>query len=401
MDKITLETARDLILSHTSPIRSYDVTPLEELCGRVCAEDVYAPADHPSFSRSAMDGYAVRAEDIKNASPDSPAVLDVIATVYAGDHTGKFAPCTAVRVMTGAFIPQGYDTVVMQEDTDEGEERVSIYRSLRAFTNYCHAGEEFHKGDLLIRKGTLTDRVHIFRAASAGIAAVRTVTPPRIGIIATGSELDLAGTPHIEGHIYNGLMPMLCASVQRFGAECVYCLGCEDDTVDISETIQGVIGDVDMLITTGGVSVGKRDLMPDVFADLRAKILFHGTDIQPGTPTMAGVYDGKVILALSGNPFAAIANLDYYFPYIISRLTGCESLLTEEKTAVLADRYDKVNRLRRFVRARFADGMVYLPTDRHFSSVAGNLTECNCYIDIPAETPLNVGSTVNIRIMRN
>ncbi len=397
-----IEEARDILLSHISGIQEYKKVSVYDALGCVCGEDIYSPINVPSFPRSAMDGYAVRSADIAAASKDSPVTLGVVGELLAGDYRDiKYAPGTAVRVMTGAYVPEGYDCVVKQEDTDYGEDRVQIYTSVKPNMNYCPVGEELSEGQLLVKKGTRIGRIEEFLLSSAGICDVRIKEPVRVGIISTGSELDDPCRPLEKGHIYNGLMSMLSSAVRETGLVCDYCLGCVDDEDDIADTIQGIIGDVDILITTGGVSVGKKDLLPKVLSEMGAKILFHGTNIQPGTPTMASVLDGKVILSLSGNPFAALANFDYYFPYIAAKLTGCEAFLTEETAAVLADEYTKINKLRRFVRAKYKDGKVYLPTDRHFSSVVGNLTQCNCYIDIPAGTPLSAGDPVKIRMMKN
>ncbi|MBQ5330540.1 MAG: molybdopterin molybdotransferase MoeA [Oscillospiraceae bacterium] len=395
-----LEKARDSLLSHILPLKETETAELSDAFGRVCAEDVYSKADAPSFPRSAMDGYAVYSGDIAGASQNSPVTLTVVCEMLAGDHTDiQYAPETAVRVMTGGFIPEGYDCVVKQEDTDYGEKCVRIYKAVSPFTNYSGAGEEFSKGDLLVKKGSIIGRIDGYLLASGGVGSVSVYRRPRIAIITTGSELQEPCTPLQKGHIYNGLSYLLSAAVKEIGAEPVYCIGCKDDEEDIADTIQGISGDVDLVITTGGVSVGKKDLIPAAMKKLGAEVLFHGVDIQPGTPTMAGVYCGGVILSLSGNPFAALANFDYYFPCIMEKLTGCKSYGTVVKKAVMGAGYPKENVRRRLVRAWYEDGRVY-PAVKHFASVVGNLRECNCYMDVPPRSPLHVGDSVNIRMMR-
>ncbi|MBQ4363584.1 MAG: molybdopterin molybdotransferase MoeA [Oscillospiraceae bacterium] len=392
-----IEKARDILLSHISVSDEYEAMRPSRAYGRICARDVYSPINVPSFPRSAMDGYAVRAEDIR----ECPVTLNVAGELLAGDCTDTAcAPGTAVRVMTGAYIPDGYDCVVKQEDTDYGEKTVQIYSPVKQYMNYCPVGEEFSEGELLIKKGTRIGRIEEFLLHSAGMTEVNVITRPLVSVYSTGSELILPGNKLRKGQIYNGLESLLCASVRDLGLNIADCDNCPDDKESIAESIRIGLTCSDIIITTGGVSVGKKDLLPEVMKDMGAEILFHGTAIQPGTPTMASVLDGKVILSLSGNPFAALANFDYYFPYIAAKITGSDSFLTEEKTAVLADEYTKAGKMRRFVRARYEDGKVYLPTDRHFSSVVGNLTECNCYMDVPAQTPLNVGDTVKIRMMK-
>lgn len=392
-----IEKARDILLSHISVSDEYESMRPSRAYGRICASDVYSPVNVPSFPRSAMDGYAVRAEDIR----ECPVTLNVAGELLAGDCTDTAcAPGTAVRVMTGAYIPDGYDCVVKQEDTDYGEKTVQIYSPVKQYMNYCPVGEEFSEGELLIKKGTRIGRIEEFLLHSAGMTEVNVIKRPLVSVYSTGSELILPGNELRKGQIYNGLEALLCASVRDLGLNIADCDNCPDDKESIAESIRIGLTCSDIIITTGGVSVGKKDLLPEVMKDMGAEILFHGTAIQPGTPTMASVLDGKVILSLSGNPFAALANFDYYFPYIAAKITGSGSFLTEEKTAVLADEYAKAGKMRRFVRARYEDGKVYLPTDRHFSSVVGNLTECNCYMDVPAQTPLSIGDTVKIRMMK-
>lgn len=398
---IEIEEARDILLSHISPIQEYEIIPSMRALGRICAEDVYSPINAPDFPRSAMDGYAVNSKDIAGASKDTPAVLKVIGELMAGDYEEYvYSSGTAVIVMTGAYIPEGYDCVVMQEDTDYGQDKVSIYKAVKPYMNYSPAGEEFAKGELLIKKGSKIGRIEEFLLASAGITEIKAVRQPRISVYCTGSELVNPSRELTKGKIYNGLEYLLCSSIAAMGLKYADTNILPDDEGEIAENIRIGLDCSDMLITTGGVSVGKKDLVLKVLSDMGAEILFHRADIQPGTPTAAAILDGKPILCLSGNPFAAIANFDYYFPYAAAKMTGCDVLLTVEKKAVLADPYDKINKHRRFIRAKYRDGKVYLPTDRHFASVVGNMTECNCYIDLPANTKVNVGDNVTIRITK-
>ena len=398
MDRIQIETARDLLLSHIVP-KGAEWRDISEAYGCISAEDVFAPAAVPPFRRSAMDGYAVRSEDIAGAETDAPALLSVTGVLYAGDYADIVcAPHTAVRVMTGSYIPDGYDAVVMQEDTDLGMEKVRVFRSVPKGRNICPVGEEFDKGELIVSRGQMIDRIAVFLLASAGIGRIRTVCRVNAAVITTGSELDDPHGALRKGHIYNGLGHAISHALRDRGAEPLYVLHCEDDADEIADTIQGISDDVDIIITTGGVSVWEKDLLPQAMEKLGAQVLFHGTYIQPGTPTMGAFYD-KPILSLSGNPFAALANLDYYFPYIMAKLTGYEGHLTQVKTAVLSSGYDKVNRLRRLIRAKYENGRVYLPTKGHHSSVLGDLRYCNCYIDLDADTAVKIGDTVRIRMM--
>ena len=221
----------------------------------------------------------------------------------------------------------------------------------------------------------------------------------RVAIISTGSELTAPGQALPEGCIYGNIRYMTAAAVKSTGFEVSYALDCEDDKEVISRHIEKAADCSDVVITTGGVSVGKRDLVIEALSDIGAGLLFTRVNIQPGTPTTASVYKDKIILSLSGNPFAALTNFDLYFPPLAAKMTGCPELDTQTSEAVLCDPYEKVNATRRLVRAYEETGKVYLPVKNHMASVFGNLVKCNCYMDIPAGMQVSAGDTVKIRRM--
>lgn len=396
-----IEQAIEAISASISMIKDEICIPLAEAAGMINAEDIKAIKPVPAFNRSAMDGYAVRAEDIKAAGADTPVRLKVIGQMYAGDNRDYiYEKGSAVRVMTGAMIPDGYDAVVKQEDTDYGEEEVLIYNAVGPYMNYCHKGEEADAGDTVIQAGTRLGRTGLGLAASLGMSEIRVRRPARIALISTGSELVSPGEALPKGKIYNSILSMLCASVKGEALSVSETVICPDDTDEIKRSLSHAFDISDAVITTGGVSVGKRDLIPEVYEQMGIERLFAGVNIQPGTPTMAGIYKGKVILSLSGNPYAALVNFDLYFPYIAAGLMSSKHYIYEPEEAILADPYDKVNKLRRFVRADVREGSVYLPDARHMSSVFGNMDRCNCYIDIPAGCHVSVGDRVKIRRTR-
>ena len=266
--------------------------------------------------------------------------------------------------------------------------------------NYCHPGEEIQKGAEVIAAGRRIGMIETGLMASLGINRVRVRRPLRVSIISTGSELTAPGHDLPEGCIYGNIRYMIGAAVKSMGFEVPYTADCKDDKDMICDHIIKARAVSDVVITTGGVSVGKRDLVAAALSDTGAKTLFTHVNIQPGTPTIASISDGKIILSLSGNPYAAIANFDLYFPPLSATLMGCCELDTKTSEAVLSDPYDKVNVMRRLVRAYEEGGKVYLPADKHMSSVFGNLEKCNCYLDIPAKTKVSAGDRVRIRRMR-
>ncbi len=392
-----IKEALSIIAANARPIEDSIYVPISNAFGHITCEDIKADTPVPAFARSAMDGYAVKASDVAEADKDNPVRLKVIGEMLAGDHWDiAYVPGTAVRIMTGAMIPEGYDAVVRQEDTDYGEEEVNVFSPIESFRNYIPVGEELKMGEVAIPSGRHIGRVEAGLMASLGMSEVRVRRPAGIAIISTGSELAEAGAELVPGKIYNSIRYMIGTSVRQERLTVSMEKTCPDDKDILCDTIRAAAEISDMVITTGGVSVGKRDLIPGVVEAIGATKLFQGVNIQPGTPTLCSIYNGKLILSLSGNPYAALANFDLYFWHAISGLMGSSYYQNEIKEAVLCDRYDKVNRMRRLVRAKETDGKVYLPVKEHMSSVFGNMQECNCYIDIPAGTAISSGDRVRI-----
>ena len=462
-DGMEIEEAAAQLTAELLPITACEMVPLMEATGRVLAEDIRSAFDVPHFPKSAMDGYAVCAETVKDAAPDHPVLLHVTGEMLAGDasirhsegcvetaptghseghteddsvyHTVERSneePChtdsdfrgTAVRIMTGAVVPEGYDAVVRQEDTDYGEKEVLIYKRVAPYTNYCRVGEDIQKGSVVLTAGRRIGRVEAGILASLGISVVPVVRRLTVSVISTGSELcDVADKTakssrfleavtkvsaflragHEEatalepetGRIYNSIAYTLTASLVAAGFSAEHCL-CADDEKEIAAVLERALQTADVVITTGGVSVGKKDLLPEVLDSIGAKRIFSGINVQPGTPTIGSVKDGKAILSLSGNPYAALVNYDLYFWQVAAKLTGCSAYLPVTEDAVLESEYPKVNRMRRLIRARVKGGRVTIPAKSHASSVLSNLLDCNCYIDLPKETEVHPGDTVKV-----
>ena len=396
-----IEEAIGIIAANSIKIEEEIEVSLEEAYGHILATDIVAGVNVPAFSRSAMDGYAVKATDTEGASKDKPVKLKVVSEILAGDcKNHNYEDKTAVRIMTGAMIPDGYDAVIKQEDTDLGEDEVLVFSPVSQYMNYCHEGEEIQKGAVVVAAKKRIEMIETGLMASLGLDKVKVIRSLKVSIISTGSELVEPGNELPEGCIYGNIRYMIAAAVRSAGFEVSYQTDCKDDKEEIQKHITQATKISDVIITTGGVSVGKRDLVASVLSDIGAVQLFTRINIQPGTPTMASVYNDKIIISLSGNPYAAIANFDLYFPPLSAKMTGCDDLDAKSGKAVLCDPYEKVNVMRRLVRAYEESGKVYLPTQKHMSSVFGNIDRCNCYMDIPANTHVSVGDTVNIRRMR-
>lgn len=400
-EKLEIEECLSLMLERVKPQKEVCEVPIIMACGMVSARDVISNRMVPPFSKSAMDGYAVCAMDLVGASFANPVNLRVKGELLAGDYEEYiYEKNTAIRVMTGAFLPEGYDAVVRQEDTDYGEEAVQVYTQVKPFTNYCNAGEDIKCGQVIVHQNTRLQPVHIGLLASIGMEKVVVYKPIKVAVLSTGTELTEVGQPLGRGKIYNNIAYLLAAAMQQEGIQINFMQNCADEENSLACKLAEALGTADMVITTGGVSVGKKDIVPKVLADMGADILFRRADIQPGTPTTASVLKDKLILSLSGNPYAAYANFELYFWKLLAKMMHHESFNVAMGTAILQSEYPKINRCRRLIRAREEHGNVYLPTQVHASSVIHNLTDCNCFIDLEADRKVSVGDRVTIRYIK-
>ncbi len=393
---ISIEKALENLLKSASVIKDIEKVDLDEAYFRVLAEDIYADYPVPDFNRSAMDGYAVCAKDIAGASKSNPKVLSVKGELLAGDYKEfVFEKGSAVRVMTGAYIPDGYDTVVMQEDTDYGAEEVKISKELKKGTNVSPVGEDIKEGEKILEKGTRLLRTHIGLLAELGIDSVDCTVKPKIDIISTGSELLEPGEKRQKGKIYNNISYMIKAILKREGLK-VRQFRCKDDIEELTRMLKESLAYADIVITTGGVSVGKKDLLHEALDMIEAEKIFYRADIQPGTPTIGSIKHGKVILSLSGNPYAALVNFDYYIWEIIAYITCCPEYGTTYTEAIIHNDYEKKNKHRRFLRAFIDEGGVWLRTKENRACVISNLKSCNCYVDLEAGRTLKKGDKVRV-----
>ena len=396
---LTLEQAVERITCGVTPLGTEEVAP-GEAGTRPLAADVRSPIDQPPFPRSPLDGYAFRGEDSAGASPEQPVRLKVVGKHYAGDPgTTKVGPGEAVRLFTGAVIPQGANCVIRQEDTDSGEDTVTLYRAQNPWDNYCYAGEDFKRGDLLLPAGTVLDYAALGLLAGAGVNSVSVYRYPEVAVLSTGDELVQPGQfPLPPGKIYSSNTTLITARLSEFH---VPNSGwhVSDDPNLVAERVGELLGHHDLVITTGGVSVGQKDFMAQAVSLLGAETVFHGVMLKPGSPALFARWEGKYILALSGNPFAAATTVELLARPLLAALSGDESLLPRRTRAVLDTPFGKASKGRRFIRGRLENGHVTLPAG-HASGMLASLVGCNCLIDIPGGSgPLSPGQDVDVVLL--
>ncbi|MGC4019677.1 MAG: molybdopterin molybdotransferase MoeA [Muricomes sp.] len=394
---IELEEALDLLVNSVKTNTKTEKLDILSAFGKICAEDVIAAIPVPHFPKSAMDGYAVRSQDTKGASKENAVQFQVIGEVCAGDFVSLAAsPFTAVRVMTGGMVPEGYDCVIRQEDTDYGQEQVEIYVEGRQWENYCRIGEDIEAGRHIISKGTHLTSGHVGILASLGIREITVFQMPRVGIISTGNELVPLNQPISEVGVYPSSAYTIASRLKAKGIEVPFMEICGDDAQKFSDMLDERIEQADVIVTTGAISVGKKDFLPEALEGIGAQRIFHRVNMRPGTPVMACRYKEKVILSLSGYPFAAMVNFQIFFWPVVARLMGDESLSWKKMKIVVAEGSTKVSKKRRFLQAFADESGVHIYDRNQHSSVLSEIIYSNCIIDQKQGTGISPGDTVEI-----
>ncbi len=320
----SVREASERILSAVAPLAPLEV-PLRDALGLVLAEDVVSPIEHPPWDNSSMDGYAVRATDVVRASKDAPVVLPVLETVRAGQRpTRSVESGTAIRVMTGAPVPDGADTVIRVEDTDGGETRVSIRDARDAGRNVRPRGEDLQPGTIAVAAGSVIGAAQLGVLASVGAATVQVHRRPRVAVLASGDELvDLDRFDEVRrgDRIVTSNSYTIGANVVAAGGEAVDLGIVRDDPASYAERMAGARG-CDLLITSGGVSVGAFDFTKDVLKSLGAELHLWRVLMRPGAPLGFGTLHGMPWLGLPGNPVSAMVTFELFARPVIRRLRG-------------------------------------------------------------------------------
>jgi molybdopterin molybdotransferase len=409
-DLISVDQALDHILRHIGPLDSQSISIVDAL-DRVLAEDIVAGIDIPPFANSAMDGYAVRAVDVERASIEQPVMLQVIGEVAAGAVADDpVRPGSGVRIMTGAPVPPGSDAVVPFESTSEGRDQaglaqgqVAIYRPVRKGENVRKAGEDIQQGQKVLAVGQVLRPPDIGILAAMGFPQVRVVRRPRVAILATGNELVDVDQPITPGKIRNSNEYTTIGLVKRYGGEPVP-LGIARDTVeDLTAKIrEGLAQNVDLFLTSAGVSVGDFDVVKNVLA-AQGEMLFWQVAIKPGKPLAFGNIGGTPLLGLPGNPVAAMVAFEVFARPAILKLGGHSRWEKPAVSAVVEEDVRNSGR-RHFMRARVrraADG--YRVTTRgsgvqiQGSGILSSLVWANGLLVVPEEvTFIQAGSLVDV-----
>ncbi|WP_440601746.1 molybdopterin molybdotransferase MoeA [Bacillus safensis] len=385
--------------------------PLKDSLGRFIAEDILADHDVPAFDRSPYDGFALRAEDTKEASSAHPVEFEVIDHIGAGMVSAKtIGPFQAIRIMTGAKIPNGANVVIMIELTKtfekDGKSFMSLKRPLKKGDNISRQGEEVLKGNVMVKKGTAVTSGVTALLATFGYAVVPVVKKPVIGIISTGTELLQVSDAMVDGKIRNSNLSMVYAQVLEAGADPLDLGGVSDDFDKSYHAVKEAMSKVDILITTGGVSVGDFDFLPAIYEKLGAKVLFNKVAMRPGSvTTVAAMPNGQLLFGLSGNPAACFVGFELFVKPTIYKWYMKENPFPAFAEAKLTHDFPKANPFTRFVRAalQFTGSQISVtPTGLDKSSAVTSIAEADCFIMLPGGTRgFQAGDQVDVLLFQH
>lgn len=392
-DLLDFERAQELLARAADPIGRREQVSLAQAIGRVLATDLTATLDLPPADNSAMDGYAIRFADYQ---PD--VTLPIQQRSYAGDMPAALIPGQATRLFTGSLIPEGADTIVIQENTHEANGQVQILQAPTAGEFVRKRGMDTSVGQPLFTAGTLLDAAHIASLASQGLTHVQVYAPLRIGILTTGDELVSPGAERATQQIYNCNGVMLAALVQKTGAQAVHMLHARDNEPELRAAISTMLADCDLLLSIGGVSVGEKDLVKPVLESLGGTLALWRVRMKPGKPVALAHIDGKPIVCLPGNPVSVYAVYAVLVSPLVRRMQGRTAVFPAVSAAPLRTPRPHHDKREEFLRVQWRpnpDGAPELvPYGNQDSSVISSLPWATGLARTPAGVTVNDGDIV-------
>lgn len=389
-EPIKVKEAQARIAPYIQPGTVEEVALLDSI-GRRLAEDIKATDPVPHFRRSGMDGFAVRSADTKGASRIEPVLLQVIESIPGGSVPEKRVQSgTCSRIMTGAAVPEGADAVIMLEMTDTVKKDGSVYtavkKEMQSGDNVSAIASEVTRGTPLMETGRKVGPGEAALLATFGCHTVKVYRKPTVAIFATGSELLPVEAQLQPGKIRNSNSVMLAAQVQAAGGVPLIIDMVPDDVELAMQKIMAAFNQVDIVLTTGGVSVGDYDILVDIFEQWNGQLLFNKVAMRPGSPTSVGIRDGQFLFGLSGNPGACFVGFELFVRPVLWGMQGKERLYLPERTARLVGDYTKPAAFQRFVRGTCytEDGQLYAkPVGIDKSSIVTSIKDADCLIVIP------------------
>jgi molybdopterin molybdotransferase len=398
----TIEEARSKVLSQSAPMQA-EPRPLVECLGMVVAKDLVAAHDLPPFDNSAMDGYAVVASDTTGASSDHATTLLITDTIPAGHGANsRISSGEAARIMTGAPLPEGADAVVQLEVTTEAGDTVLIFEAAQAGRNVRRAGKDATAGAVVLTAGTVLGPAEIGMVASLGLASLSVYRRPRVAIVLTGSELVDVGQPLGPGQIHNSNGYSLRALCQQLGIQAdVLGIAADDRAATRDLMAKGL--EYDVLLTSGGVSVGAYDFVKEVQSDLGVEQLLWGVAVKPGKPLVFGKRGRTLVFGLPGNPVSAMVSFELFVRPALLTLMGHQHTARPLRKATIVEDLEALKERVHVVRVRvWREGAIYKATSTgdQGSGRMRSMVGANGLVFVPAASAgLKAGDEIDVLLL--
>lgn len=388
---ISFETAQKIIRERASKYRlDTEVIALHEAAGRVCAEDVLAPLTIQPFDNSAMDGFAVRMCDLVGAGQDTPVVLEKSGVIAAGDPVPEEALMDrkCIHIMTGAPVPKGTDAVVPIENVDVQDSKITFKSVPKPMANIRRAGEDFQKGDEILKAGDALGVTHILPLATLGISRLRVFKKPKAAFMATGREIvDDLSAPLESGQIYNSNRPYALAMLDALGCDVLPCETVRDDLDVFCKKLEALMAEnCDIIISSGAVSAGEFDFVKEGLEKIGADIIFHKVKLKPGKPNLFAILpNGAFYFGLPGNPVASAVGLRFFVVSALRAMMGQEP--EKPLHAHAMTKFSKKSGLHMILKGKsesWEDGTRSVDIlDGQASFMVSPFLEMNCWVYVP------------------
>ena len=401
-NSMPVDKAREFIARFLAPVATAERVHVRAALGRVLAQDVISPLDVPAHDNSAMDGYALRFTDLKE---DAPTTLEVIGTAYAGAPLGAaLKPGGCVRIMTGAVMPQGADTIVMQEHVQARDGKVTIGGRHRKGQHLRRAGEDLAQGQVALKRGAPLRPAEIGLIASLGIAEVAVYRRLRVAFFSTGDELVSVGTVPQEGQIYDSNRYTLYGMLERLGCEVIDMGVVRDDPRLLEQAFSEAAATADVVITSGGVSVGEADFVKDLLKKL-GEVVFWKIAMKPGRPLAYGKVGGAHFFGLPGNPVSVMVTFYQFVREALLRLSGRDPVAPPPTfkvpcTSTLKKAPGRTEFQRGILAQDEAGNWSVRVTGEQGSGILRSMTEANCFIILPSDQGnVSSGALVDVQVL--
>ncbi|MDH5374181.1 MAG: molybdopterin-binding protein [Candidatus Bathyarchaeota archaeon] len=405
---LTFDEAQQVIQQCFKPKPlSIEEIPLLEAYNRVLAEDVTATLNIPPFNRSTVDGYAVRAEDTFGAEESKPVSLKFCGTVNVGEPPKIKVPCgTAAEIVTGAPIPEGADAIVMVEHTVLKDDDVFVYNAVAKDENVMEAGSDIQKGETVLKAGQLLHSREIGVLAALGLAKVKVYAVPHVAVLSTGAEIVEPGKELPHGRIYDINAHSLSTAVLESGGDPLYMGVFPDDMAELQKALKHAMASTDMVITSGGVSAGPKDVMPQTLNSLgKPGVIVCGISIKPGKPTTVALIDEKPVFSLPGHPTSALLIFHLLVRPIIQGMAGRKMEKTQKVKTFAAIRMFPARGRRTFVMVRLkrdeSNRLIAEPVPVGLSGAITTLAKADGFIEIGENQQfIDAGEEVAVHLFR-